>query len=142
MIRTFWNNLRSVIDGAPVPLTIGDQAATGVLHQCIDLATIQNRGDLAGIEVEVTTGVVNPTAVNLTVFYAFSTKQNRTPTQLLTAAASQACLLPAAANAIRVYTLPLNYQSAQYLHIWFDQEAPASGSLITIELSVVAKNAN
>src|SRR5690349_14592835 len=115
MIRTFWNNLRSQTDGAPLPLTVGDQAATGILHQVIDLATIQNRGELAGIEVEVLTGVVNPTAVNLTCFYAFCTKANRTPTQLLTAAASQACLLPAAANTIQVYSLPLNYQGARYL---------------------------
>lgn len=142
MIDTFWTNLRPPQGTAPIVLTIGAAGGSNLLQQVIDLATVYNRGELAGIEVEVLTGVVAPNAVDLTVKYAFSSYQNRDATQLATAAASQACTLPNAANTRRSYMLPLSYQGARYLHVWFDQAAMATGSLITLELRVNAKIAN
>ena len=142
MINTFWTNLRPPDGSAPIVLTIGAAGGSNLLQQVIDLATVYNRGELAGIEVEVLTGVVAPNAVDLTVKYAFSSYPNRTAVQLATAAASQVCTLANLANVIRSYMLPLFYQGARYLHVWFDQAAMATGSVITIELRVNAKTSN
>ncbi len=143
MIDTFWTNQNPGTGLAPIPLTIGDAAATKVLQQVIDMATIYNRGELTGIEVEVLTGVVAPGATkNLTVSYAFGTKANRSPAQMATAAANQVCVLPNAASSIAVYSLPINYQGARYLYVWFDQDATNAGSLVTLSLAVTAKNKN
>jgi len=143
MIDTFWNNLRPPDGSAPIILTIGAAGGTGLLQQVIDLGTVYNRGELAGIEVEVTNGVVAPGSTkDLTVYYAFCSKQNRTAVQLAAAAASQACRLTNTASLIQDFMLPVNYQGARYLHIWFDCTSMTAGSVITIELRVNAKTAN
>lgn len=140
MIKTLWNNLRPPDGSAPVALTIGATGGSGLLQQVIDLATVYNRGDLAAIELEVKTGVVAPGASkDLTVYYAFCSKDNRTSTQLSTAAASQVCTLANAADTIRVYSLPVDYMGAQFLHVWFDCSSLTAGAVITLELRVNAK---
>lgn len=143
MIKTIWTNLRPPDGSPPVVLTIGAAGGTGLLQQAIDLGTVYNRGELAGVELEVLTNSVAPGATkNLTVYYAFSSHDNRTAAQLATAAASQVAELPNSAATIRSYMLPMNYQGAQYLHVWFDLVALTANAVITIELRVNAKTAN
>lgn len=139
MINTIWTNLRPPDGTPPIPLTIGP-SQTGILHVAVDLVTVYNRGELAGIELEVKTGVVPPgVAQTITVWYAFSSYDNRTPTQLATAAASFSATLPNTANTISSYSLPITYQGARFLHVWFDSSAMATGSVPVMELRINAK---
>jgi len=143
MINTLWFNLRPPDGTAPVPLSIAAAGGTGLLQQSIDVATVYNRGELAGIELEViANGVAPGSSKTLTVYYAFSSYRNRNVAELATAAASQAITLDNTASARRCYSLPIVYQGAAYLHIWFDLTALAAGSGITLELRVNAKTAN
>ncbi|HUD74520.1 MAG TPA: hypothetical protein VMQ76_05560 [Terracidiphilus sp.] len=133
MIKTFWNSSRNGIR-----LLIDNVAAqTGILHQVIDCATIYNRDHITAIELEVKTGDTAPGSTkNLNLNYAFASDDMKTPDELSTCAATLACALQNSASVRRVYTAPVVYQSAQYLHIWFDHDAMDSGAALDMIVRV------
>lgn len=140
MINTLWFNLKKPDGSAPVVLAIPAAGGTGLLQQIINCATVYNRGELAGIELEViANGVAPGAAKTLTVKYAFSSYDNRNVAELATAAASQAITLENTASVRQCYSLPVVYQGAQYLHVWFDCSALAAGAELTLELRVNAR---
>lgn len=140
MINTLWFNLKKPNGDPPAVLTIPASGGTGLLQQTIDCGTVYNRGELAGIELEVIANAVAPgSSKTLTVYYAFSSYANRNVAELATAASSQAITLANTASVRRSYSLPVVYQGAQYLHVWFDCSAMAAGAQIDIELRVNAK---
>lgn len=139
MISTYWNNLQK-----KVQILIGSNQSL-VKQQTIDLNTVYNRGELVGILLETVNKVAAPgVSKDLTVYYAFSNYENRTPAELATAAASQACTLPnSAAETRRTYGLPISYQGGRYLHIWFSTAAFTDASAqVELDLSVLAKTMN
>lgn len=137
MIGTFWNNIAR---NEQILISSGDTLAK---HLVIDLRTVYNRGELVGILLETLTKVATPGASKtLTVYYAFSNKDNRSPTELSLAAASQELnLADAAAGTIRSYSIyPLVYQGGQYLHIWFTASTFATPTAqLELDLSVLAR---
>jgi hypothetical protein len=139
MISTFWNN---VARGQQLLILSGDTLAK---QQVINLKDVRNRGELVGILLETMNKVASPgSAKTLTVFYAFSNKENRTPEQLTPAAGSQVLNLEdAAAGTIRSYSLPINYQGGDYLHIWFTASTFTTPTAqLELDLSVLAKTYN
>lgn len=143
MINTLWFNLRPPNGDAPTRLQIPASGGTGFLHQIVPVATIYNRGELAGIEIElVANGVAPGASKTVTVYYAFSSYDNRNVVELAPLAASQVLDVANVASARRSYVLPILYQGAAYLHIWFDATALAAGSELDLELRVNAKTAN
>lgn len=143
MLNTLWFNLKKPDGQAPEVLQIAEAGGTGLLHQIVPVATIYNRGELAGIEIELVANAVAPGASKtVTVYYAFSSYDNRNITELSPLAASQVLDVANVASARRSYVLPILYQGAAYLHIWFDATGLAAGSTLNIELRVNAKTAN
>lgn len=139
MISTFWNN---VARSEQLLISSGDTLAK---HQAINLKNVRNRGELVGILLETMNKVATPgSSKTLTVYYAFSNKENRTPTELATGAASQALdLADAAAGTIRSYSLPISYQGGDYLHIWFTASTFSTPTAqLELDLSVLAKTFN
>lgn len=140
MINTLWFNLKKPNGDAPVALVIPAAGGSGLLQQTIDCATVYNRGELAGIELEVIANNVAPgSSKQLTVKYVFSSYDNRNVDELAPLAASQALDIANVAGARRSYVLPILYQGARFLHVWFDCSALAVGSQLTLELRINAK---
>lgn len=143
MINTLWFNLRPPDGAAPEVMSIAQAGGNGLLHKVIDCGTVFNRGELAGIELEViANGVAPGSTKTLTVYYAFSSYDNRNVDELATASDSRAITLANTASVRRSYALPIVYQGAKYLHVWFDSSALAAGAALTLELRVNAKVAN
>ena len=139
MISTLWNNI-----AANEQILIGSNQSL-VKHRAINLKTVRNRGELVGILLEITTKVASPgSSQTLDVYYAFSNKENRTPAELYYAQANQQLeLADVAAGTIRAYSLPINYQGGDYLHIWFTSSAFGDASAqLELDLSVLAKTFN
>lgn len=141
MIKTFWDSAQDELNNAlKTPIIIDAVGGSNLQPQVIDLAKVQNRGDLSAIELEVTTVAVAPGASkNLTPKYAFSSVGNRTPTELSTAAASQACELANSLGVLRTYSLPVSYMGAQFLYLWFDCDALTANARLHIRARVNAK---
>ena len=141
MISTFWNN---VARNEQLLISSGD---TDAKHQVINLKNVRNRGELVGILLETMNKVATPGASKtLTLYYAFSNKENRVPAEFdsTNGYASVALNLPnAAAETIMSYSLPINYQGGDYLHIWFTASTFATPTAqLELDLSVLAKTLN
>ncbi len=143
MISSFWTNIAPPEDAAQILIA---SAQTQVKQQVIDLNKVFNRGELVGILIETLTKVAAPGAADLaiSVFYAFSMRSDRTPAQLATAAAEYEMLLDAGGvGTLRSYSLPIVYQGARYLHIWFTSDTFTNGtSQQELVINVLAKTMN
>lgn len=139
MIGNFWNNIGN---GTQILIASGDTLA----HlQVIDLQTVYNRGELVGLAIDLLTKVASPgSGKKVTVFYAFSTKGNRTAAELYYAAASQDLTLDSGgAGTSRGYTLPINYQAGRYLYFWFTADAFTDPTAqLEADITALAKTMN
>lgn len=140
MLRTIWDsdvNLTPPVNrGQPGPYsppwTVAGGAETGILHQVVDLNQVQAVGDYGAVEMHIKAVGAVPGATTVTVFYAFASADNLTPAELLNAVGSLVMTPTNALNAKTVWMAPLVYQTARYLHIWFDHAAIAAGSTINM----------
>jgi hypothetical protein len=115
-------------------------SGTNKLHQVVDLVDVQNAGDIVVVEVALKTNGVAPGAdKTVTVNAAFCSLSSATPTELSTNVAEQVCALEDAADTRRFYMLPLLWQGARFLHIWFDADARDAGSAIEITTYINTK---
>lgn len=141
MIGTLWNNLADAVS-RQILISSADTLAN---KQVIDCQIVYNRGEMVGIQLAVTNKVLTPGAgKNLRVYYAFSNYQYRTVAQMLTASTYYDCPLTDAADGnVQEYALPINYQGARYLYVWFTAEAFTNPTAkLELELAVQAKNMN
>lgn len=139
MIRTIWDSKVNLPAGSPPYIISNLPSETGILHQAIDLNQVQMVGDVCGVEVHLTANAVAPGTPNVTLSYAFSSRDNITPTELLPAAAQLTCAVPNLASAMRAFSAAVVYQGSRYLHIWFDHDAIPQGATITVRALVNAK---
>lgn len=141
MIGTLWNNLAPAVNQQ---ILISSADALAKL-QVIDTQIVYNRGEMVGIQLGITNKILTPgSGKNLRVYYAFSTRQFNTVAQMATAASFFDCALTDAADGnLQVYSLPLNYQGARYLYIWFTADTFTNPTAqLELDLSVMAKNMN
>src|SRR5579859_7736368 len=104
MINTLWDsgNAQQNNSSAPVGALVltAAGAATGLLLQCIDLATVQNIGETINLELETITGATAPGAAQtVKMWWGFSSSGSKQPVELQASQnQSLTCTLPQAQN--------------------------------------------
>ncbi len=144
MIKTIWSSRTAFKSGTNLPvgklLISNDGSETGILLQVIDLATFQNIGDVASVELEILNNGTPPTnGQTVTMWSAFSSYSTKTAAQLLTAAASLVCQPGSGASTTSTFMAPLYYMGARFLYVWFDHTALAAGATLELTLNVNTK---
>lgn len=137
MIFTLWDSLLRGLTLLISTIT----SETGILLQVVDTGKVYNLGEIASLELEVTTNGTAPGAAKtVTMWYAFASKKTYTPAQLASAA-STVCALPNASATVALFNTANIPIGAQYLYVWFDHTAVDAGATLALVLKVNAKRA-
>jgi hypothetical protein len=103
----------------------------GVVCVQVDMQTVQNRGDVVSLELEVQNPAGSAPAAGtiLTMWAACASSGSKQPAELLPAALSLACAMSQVPGRTSVFVMPQFYMAARYVYVWFQYSGDGAGSV-------------